>query len=442
MARYSTSPTGFGLIKAFEGFRAEAAPLANGSWVIGYGHTVSARKGTLINKADAADLLKWDVKRLEAPLCDLIYAPLSQNQFDALISLVFNIGLENFKYSKALRRLNEGCPVDAASGFDTWRRAQLAEQVIVVDALVRRRTAEKALFLSTPGANVIAPTPQLPPLCDLQMAHQHETETPHKVKVDLQGNGDATIEPERTEYTSELPADSGDDNQRSQEEDEPTGLVSLDEAFETKLLPPTESPSEDEDKTDNELKTISSPVTEIAEKIAGRLETVATETKEVDDNDGLQLLPGDEIPDTGKPEKPADEDDAPPIVDENGVLLEAYEPDLPSAHAYDVYNENAAPIIYDEPIYDGSDVEPQTLLSDAKIIQESSEFQPAYDRGRGIFMLMGVIGIILTLGGLWQIQSVTSMTTNLDLLKGPGQAFIGVLLWVVGAYYLLRRLNR
>jgi lysozyme len=436
MARYVTSPTGFELIKAFEGFRAKAAPLANGGWVVGYGHTVSARKGTQINKHDASDLLLWDVKQLEAPLCDLIYAPLSQNQFDALISLTFNIGLSHFKSSSVLRRLNEGCPVAAAAGFDAWRQASLSGEIIVVDALVRRRAAEKALFLASPEASVIAPTPQLPPLCDDQMTSEHRAETPLKVMFDLNGNGETIVE---SATTTPLP-DQADTPAKAQiitpqEED----LVSLDEAFETDTSPKdTVAPGASADEAQ------SSPVVEIAEQIAGRLETIAADEEADIAKDVLHLQPEDQITDS---ELPAaypvmGEEETPPFVDQDGVLLEPYEANPEPTIRYDAQDEGVEPFAYDEPVYDQTDMDPQTLLTDAQISPDSGDFQPAYDRGRIVFILMGIIGIAMTLGGLWQIQNADSITSNLELAKGPGQAFLGVLLVVVGAYYLLRRLNR
>ncbi len=446
MARYVTSPTGFELIKAFEGFRALAAPLSGGGWVIGYGHTISARKGAKISKADAADLLKWDVSRLEEPLCELIYAPLSQNQFDALMSLAFNIGLVNFKNSMVLRRLNEGCPVGAAAGFDAWRRAKLAGEVIIVDALVRRRAAEKALFLASPEASVIAPTPQLPPLCDADMDNEHTRETPREVLVDLHGTGRKTVEITDTispALETALP------------ETEPEvipqdGLVSLDDAFDSSAVSPD---SEGEDDRDDDQTVATSPVAEIAEQIAGRLESVAIEPDPTieggTDDDVLQLQSSDQAAqdsNTDGAEDAAADEDTPPLVDQEGILLEPYEPEIPpqrdNQDAGEPYDESLARFQYDAPDYNEQDMDPQTLVTDAQITENSGDFQPAYDRGRWVFILMGIIGIAMTLGGLWQIQNATSITTNLDLAKGPGQAFLGVLLVVVSAYYLLRRLNR
>ncbi|MDQ7018592.1 MAG: lysozyme [Robiginitomaculum sp.] len=435
MARYVTSPTGFELIKAFEGFRAKAAPLANGGWVVGYGHTVSARKGTQISKNDASDLLRWDVKQLEGPLCDLIYAPLSQNQFDALVSLTFNIGLEHFQSSSVLRRLNEGCPVAAAAGFDAWRRASLNGEIIVVDALVRRRAAEKALFLASPEASVIAPTPQLPPLCDMQMASEQQGETPLKVMFDLNGNGDTIIE-SATNTPAPAPVDIPSPIEASETQED---LVSLDEAFETET-PPTEINTPEtvtEEPTAN-------PMAEIAEQITGRLETIAADDTDAPQDEVLQLQAEDQVPTQDLPTTDVshDEEATPPFVDQDGMFLEPYEANPEPTIRYDALDEGVEPFAYDEPVYEETDLDPQTLLTDAQITPDSGDFQPAYDRGRIIFILMGIIGIAMTLGGLWQIQNADSITTNLELAKGPGQAFLGVLLVVVSAYYLLRRLNR
>jgi lysozyme len=438
MARYITSQAGYSLIKTFEGFREKAAPLASDGWVIGYGHTVSARKGAQISKSDAAALLQWDITRLEAPLCDLIYAPLSQNQFDALVSLVFNIGLANFQASSVLRRLNEGCPVAAAAGFDAWRRAKLSGEVIIVDALVRRRAAEKALFLASPDASVIAPTPQLPPLCDKNVALADSDETPQKVNIDLNNPGEATVD-----TTQVLPASTPGFEVNHQVETnlvaEPSheALVSLDDAFESDSSTATA-------KADR-------PVVEIAEQIAGRLETIATEPETNADESAnaetkeetLLLQASDQIIDEPLPQERAEPvEDTPPLVDEEGLLLEPYEARQTLTDDNGHFQQHSAPFPYDEPQYDASEPEPQSLLQDAEIVQESTEFQPAYDRGRFIFIIMGIIGIVLILGGVWQFQNTVGITTNLDFAKGPGQAFLGVLLVISSAYYLLRRLNR
>jgi lysozyme len=447
MARYETSPIGFNLIKAFEGFREKAVPLADGRWVVGYGHTISTREGTQINKNDASDLLTWDVKQLEAPLCDLIYTPLSQNQFDALMSLVFNIGLTNFETSTVLRGLNKGCPVDAAAGFDVWRRAALGGEIIIVDALVRRRAAEKALFLTASKDSVIAPTPQLPPLCDTQTM-QPGQETPMKVMFDLHGNGETIVQSAVVAVQQDEPAISDPEETKPEEisGQGEKGLISLDDALGAEELSPNTPTSEIADQTnkdDNELEPPAetpSPIVEAAEKIAGRMSSIASEETPTNEEDVFQLQYTDQIAETPAEQSDAkgSAEDTPPLVDEEGLLLEPYEP-TSSTNAQD---EATIPFDYDEPVYDDPGMDPQTLLTDAQVVPEDNDFQPAYDRGRIVFISMGIIGIAMALGGVWQMQNGAAITSNLDLAKGPGQTFLGVILMVVGAYYLLRRLNR
>jgi hypothetical protein len=103
---------------------------------------------------------------VEEAIQSLVFAPLRQNQFDALVSLVFNISPGQFKESEVLRALNAGDEIGSANGFDAWRRARLNGKLVVVDALVRRRAAEKALFLEHPGGRPIAPSHVLAPELD------------------------------------------------------------------------------------------------------------------------------------------------------------------------------------------------------------------------------------------------------------------------------------
>jgi len=164
--RLRTSSAGLQLIKSFEGFRSSATPAPGGRWSIGYGHMRTAREGLRISEKDAEELLIHDLQPVEEAITGAVFAPLTQNQFDALASLVFNISPAQFHASDILSLLNAGDVLGAAAGFDAWRRARLNGRIIVVDALVRRRAAEKALFLDHPGGRVAAPTPVLRPEID------------------------------------------------------------------------------------------------------------------------------------------------------------------------------------------------------------------------------------------------------------------------------------
>ncbi len=175
------------LIERFEGYRRSAAQLENGRWTIGYGHTKTARQSAEVSKADAEALLLYDLMEIAGALNEWVYTPLTQNQFDALAAFVFNIGLDNFKHSSVLRRLNEGALLQAACAMEMWRKADLDGERIVVDALVRRRAAEKTLFLTPPHGFIPAPTPIIRPAVDHDITGHVPAQRPVEVKAALEG---------------------------------------------------------------------------------------------------------------------------------------------------------------------------------------------------------------------------------------------------------------
>ncbi|THD76224.1 MAG: lysozyme [Phenylobacterium sp.] len=164
--RHRVSRAAIELITRFEGYRRKAAQLPDGRWMIGYGHTLTAREGAEVSEDDAEALLIYDLIGVAHGINEWTYAPLSQNQFDALASFVFNIGLEEFRRSGVLRRLNEGQLIQAACAMELWRKAEFSGERIVIDALVRRRASEKALFLTPEDGWPAAPSPILQPLLD------------------------------------------------------------------------------------------------------------------------------------------------------------------------------------------------------------------------------------------------------------------------------------
>ena len=186
--RLSVSRSAVELIKAFEGFRAKAARLDDGRWTIGYGHTLTAREGAQIIEADAEALLLYDLIGAAHAVNEHVYAPLNQNQFDALVSFVFNIGVRAFRGSPTLRRLNEGRPLEAALAMEMWRKSDLEGERIVVDALVRRRAAEKALFLRPMEGWTPAPTPVLPPRIDYDALGLLPLQSPVATRAEMSGD--------------------------------------------------------------------------------------------------------------------------------------------------------------------------------------------------------------------------------------------------------------
>ena len=139
------SNNGVKLIKNFEGCRLKAYKCPAGIWTIGYGHTGSnVYPGTEITQTEADSLLKTDLIIHCNNVSKLVKVPLNQNQFDALVSLEYNIGYGAFSTSTLLRLLNAKDYKGAAEQFAVWRLGGGK----VLPGLVKRRKAEKDLFLS------------------------------------------------------------------------------------------------------------------------------------------------------------------------------------------------------------------------------------------------------------------------------------------------------
>lgn len=141
----NVSETGIELIKKFEGCVLKAYKCPAGVWTIGYGHTSGVKEGQTITKAQAEELLKLDLKQFEIGVNNLVNVPLNQNQFDALVSFCYNLGAGNLKSSTLLKLLNKGNYIGAAEQFDRWIYARGKK----LSGLVKRRSAEKELFLKT-----------------------------------------------------------------------------------------------------------------------------------------------------------------------------------------------------------------------------------------------------------------------------------------------------
>lgn len=138
------SARGLALIKSLEGFRPRALKRGN-QWVVGYGHTVSAREGAMVSEDEASLLLQYDLLPIAKAIQDGVKTPIHQHQFDALASFAYSVGLEDFRGSDVLHRLNQGEMTLAADALIGWPESPSPESV------VRRRAAERALFNTRAG---------------------------------------------------------------------------------------------------------------------------------------------------------------------------------------------------------------------------------------------------------------------------------------------------
>lgn len=133
---------GLELIKHFEGLRLRAYQCSAHVWTIGYGHTAGVRPGDEISTEQADAFLKQDIAESERSVGRYVAVPLTNCQFDALVSFTFNLGSGNLRTSTLLKKLNSGDYAGAASEFLRWVNAG-GERL---PGLARRREAEKALF--------------------------------------------------------------------------------------------------------------------------------------------------------------------------------------------------------------------------------------------------------------------------------------------------------
>lgn len=132
------------IIERFEGLSLETYECPVGKLTIGYGHTGDdVYEGLVISEAVAEDLLRKDMESAAADVLRLVTAPLSDNEFGALISFTFNLGAGNLASSTLLKLLNRHKYAEAADQFPRWVFAGGKR----LEGLVSRRNAERDLFL-------------------------------------------------------------------------------------------------------------------------------------------------------------------------------------------------------------------------------------------------------------------------------------------------------
>lgn len=151
-----TSKAGINLIKEFEGVRLKAYKCPADVWTIGVGHTSAAgppavKAGMEITNAQAMKILAQDLVQFEDGVDSAVKVPLKQNQFDALVSFAFNVGLGALAKSTLLKKLNAGQYDAVPAELMKWTKAGGKE----LPGLVRRRRAEAALWRGVDDSKVI-----------------------------------------------------------------------------------------------------------------------------------------------------------------------------------------------------------------------------------------------------------------------------------------------
>lgn len=146
MQNFRYSDAGLALTKRYEGLRLKAYQDTGGVWTIGYGHTgPEVVSGQAVTPLEAEALLRADLRTAIDCVNAAVHTALDQNHFDALVDFCFNAGRGNFTRSSLLRLVNQKNFTAAAGQFGLWINVNGQPS----RGLVRRRTAERAMFLGS-----------------------------------------------------------------------------------------------------------------------------------------------------------------------------------------------------------------------------------------------------------------------------------------------------
>lgn len=163
----TVSQTGIDLVKKFEGLhklgedgKVHAYRCPAGKWTVGYGATKGVRSGTVWSVEESERRLLDDLNDHAKAITRHVNVPLSQLQFDALTSWIYNLGEANFKSSTLLKKLNRGLYEEVPEQMMRWNKARVDGKLTPLRGLTRRRAAEAALFsmdakLASEGGDVM-----------------------------------------------------------------------------------------------------------------------------------------------------------------------------------------------------------------------------------------------------------------------------------------------
>lgn len=127
-----------------EGFEAQAYKCPAGVWTIGFGHTGNVHEGEIVTRREAYDLLDKDLMQTQEELATLVHVDVTENQFIALMSFVYNFGLTKCRRYTLFKKINDG---DVEGIKEWWPKYCNPENPKIRDGLKRRRIRELELFL-------------------------------------------------------------------------------------------------------------------------------------------------------------------------------------------------------------------------------------------------------------------------------------------------------
>jgi len=132
------------LVKHFEGFESAAYLCPANVWTIGYGRTKNVKEGDVITEIQAERDLLEELEEFGEQVLSVVDVELNQNEFDALTSWTYNLGVGNLRSSTLLKKLNAGDKNSVPSEMLRWNKANGK----VLNGLTRRRQAEADLWVS------------------------------------------------------------------------------------------------------------------------------------------------------------------------------------------------------------------------------------------------------------------------------------------------------
>lgn len=138
------SKEGLVLIKHFEGCELKAYRCPANVLTIGYGHTKNVTEDMEITQQEANDMLDEELIEYCEYIDKMVKVSLNQNQFDALVAWIYNLGPTNFRNSTLLTVLNQERYSDVPEQIKRWNKADGK----ILDGLIKRREAEALLFES------------------------------------------------------------------------------------------------------------------------------------------------------------------------------------------------------------------------------------------------------------------------------------------------------
>ncbi len=149
-----TNKQGRDLIRSFENVGLTAVKDDHGCWVVGFGHSERVHEGLSISQEQADGLFRLDLERVEGAVRRVLHTPVNRNEFSALVSIAYDVGLTAFEASDVLYHVNAGNQKAAGDAILRMIPGDVTQAYEAGSGIAKRRTAEASLFASPPPLEV------------------------------------------------------------------------------------------------------------------------------------------------------------------------------------------------------------------------------------------------------------------------------------------------